>query len=374
MRVVIVGGGVIGLATAWAAARRGHGVELFEQGPLPNPLSASVDQHRLTRIPYGDQRGYTRLMAAAFRAWDVVWSALGESHYAETGFLSLSTEENDWTDRSRATLAALALPHEIVARDGLAERFPMLRVDDARYGLYARQAGVLFADRIVDGFLTLLRDSGVRLHDNARVAAVDASSATVTLAGGRSVGADAVVIAGGVHTGALAPWLSRKPVPLRQIVAYVAPPPTLAEAWATAPIMMDLGGPRGMFLAPPVAGRSMKLGCGALNHPSDPVPFVPARDGEGLRVMSMYERRLARFEEFTLLQGGCCYYANTGDQRFIAERSGRALAFTGCSGHAFKFAALLGFGLADALDRGETALEWMTGDDRAYDAGLLQRA
>ncbi|MGI4955935.1 MAG: NAD(P)-binding protein, partial [Janthinobacterium lividum] len=36
-KALIVGGGIAGLATAWALARRGYAVELFEQGPLPNP-------------------------------------------------------------------------------------------------------------------------------------------------------------------------------------------------------------------------------------------------------------------------------------------------------------------------------------------------
>jgi glycine/D-amino acid oxidase-like deaminating enzyme len=41
MKAIIVGGGIVGLATAWALARDGHEVELFEQGPLPNPLASS---------------------------------------------------------------------------------------------------------------------------------------------------------------------------------------------------------------------------------------------------------------------------------------------------------------------------------------------
>jgi glycine/D-amino acid oxidase-like deaminating enzyme len=35
--VVVVGGGIMGLASAWALRRRGHDVALYEQGPLPKP-------------------------------------------------------------------------------------------------------------------------------------------------------------------------------------------------------------------------------------------------------------------------------------------------------------------------------------------------
>ena len=60
MKAIIVGGGVMGLGTAWGLVREGHQVELFEQGALPNPLASSVDEHRLIRHPYGDR---TRLRA-----------------------------------------------------------------------------------------------------------------------------------------------------------------------------------------------------------------------------------------------------------------------------------------------------------------------
>ena len=71
MKTIIVGGGIMGLATAWALAREGHAVELFEQGALPNPLASSVDEHRLIRHPYGDRTGYARMINPAFAAWDL---------------------------------------------------------------------------------------------------------------------------------------------------------------------------------------------------------------------------------------------------------------------------------------------------------------
>jgi glycine/D-amino acid oxidase-like deaminating enzyme len=56
MKAIIVGGGIMGLATAWALARDGHEVELLEQGPLPNPLASSMDEHRIIRDPAAHAR------------------------------------------------------------------------------------------------------------------------------------------------------------------------------------------------------------------------------------------------------------------------------------------------------------------------------
>jgi glycine/D-amino acid oxidase-like deaminating enzyme len=69
MRVIVVGGGIMGLASAWALRRSGYEVALYEQGPLPNPLASSCDQHRLIRFAYGALTGYARMVVEAYAAW-----------------------------------------------------------------------------------------------------------------------------------------------------------------------------------------------------------------------------------------------------------------------------------------------------------------
>ena len=55
-KVLIVGGGIAGLSAAWALSRGGCSVEIFEQGPLPNPRASSYDEHRILRHAYGFDR------------------------------------------------------------------------------------------------------------------------------------------------------------------------------------------------------------------------------------------------------------------------------------------------------------------------------
>src|SRR5690242_2047456 len=107
MRAIVVGGGVMGLATAWAMARGGYTVELFEQGPLPNALASSVDEHRLIRHPYGDKLGYARMIDDAYAAWELLWSDLGQRLYAETGTLALTGNGDTWAERSASSLAQI---------------------------------------------------------------------------------------------------------------------------------------------------------------------------------------------------------------------------------------------------------------------------
>src|SRR5258708_39759066 len=110
MKVIIVGGGIMGLTTAWALARAGHEVELLDQGPLPNPLASSMDEHRLIRHPYGDHKGYARMIDEAYAAWDLLWADLGQRLYAPTGTLALTGNGEACAARSAAALAAGAKP------------------------------------------------------------------------------------------------------------------------------------------------------------------------------------------------------------------------------------------------------------------------
>src|SRR6218665_3649878 len=90
MKIAIVGAGIAGLSLAWALHKRGATVELFDAGPIPNPVSSSFDEHRITRHLYGQLDGYGALMPEAFATYDQLWADLGPSHYLPTGMVYVS--------------------------------------------------------------------------------------------------------------------------------------------------------------------------------------------------------------------------------------------------------------------------------------------
>jgi sarcosine oxidase len=365
VRVIVVGAGINGLCAAWALTRAGHRVTVIDAAPIPNVAGTSYDQHRLTRIPYGDQEGYTRMMADATSAWDEVWRDLGARHIAETGCLALCTSEDDWTARSARVLDRLGIGWERLAGGALARRYPMLETQDALFGLAMRQGGALFADRIMDGLVAWLAERGVELRGGCAVREIDPTGGAVVTVDGYRLAADALIVTAGAWTGRLFPALASDYVKLRQLVAYVAPPPALAEAWAAAPVMLDMGGPRGMYLAPPVQGRGFKLGVGAYNRPCPLEAEDPIRPEEGAALLAYWRTRLRSWEEIQVLSLRICYYAHEARQRFILRRFDRAWVLTGCSGHGFKFGPLMGRALAAAaLGRHDAATlgAWAAGD------------
>ncbi|WP_299398782.1 FAD-binding oxidoreductase [Pelagibius sp.] len=346
MKVLVVGGGIVGLATAWALVRQGHDPVLFEQGSLPHEGGASYDQHRLIRLPYADQQGYCAMVVDALEAWDRLWDDLGETPYAEIGSLAVSTEENDWTDLSRVTLDALGLDYETFDAGDIHARYPFLTVPQHAWGLFNRRGGLLFAARIVESLVLYLRHRGVSLREETRIVSVDPAAGCVSLDDGSRESAEAIVVAAGAWTAKLFPELARRAVPHRQVVAYLEPPEHHAEAWAAAPAMVHLSNAADIYAAPPAEGSELKFGTGTHRRPGDPDNLESLGRNEAAAVAAAFRDVLKDFDDYAILRGRVCPYGVSPDERFVAERNGGVTVIGGCSGHMFKFGALMGEELA----------------------------
>src|SRR5439155_22925884 len=77
MRVAVVGGGIMGLATALELARRGERVVVHERDIVGNPLGASTDRSKVFRFAYPDPF-YADLGRRALALWREVETDSGE--------------------------------------------------------------------------------------------------------------------------------------------------------------------------------------------------------------------------------------------------------------------------------------------------------
>jgi len=367
LRVTVIGAGIMGLSTAWALSRRGHDVTVLEQGSVPNPRGASVDQHRLIRYPYGAALGYTRMVAEAYQAWAQLWTDLGERHYVATGSLALCAGDTRWVEASAEAMKALGLGVERLGRRDLAERFPLLNGEGISAAFYSDTGGVLLADRIVAALARHLTAAGVQVVTQARVLDLDPENAAVRLSDRRVTG-DAVVVTAGAWAGRLVPRLAGRVTPSRQVVVYLEPPAEQAASWAAHPLILDIGEGAGFYLVPPVLGTGLKVGDHRFTLTGDPDDPRHATRAEAQAVFATCHDRLAGFDRYRLASARVCYYAVEPEERFLIEPLARAWILSACSGHAFKFGPVLGQRLAEAVDGridGAELSRWAAGEARA---------
>lgn len=349
--VLVVGGGIVGLSTAYWLAKQGNSVTLVEQGPIPNPLAASADHHRLIRYPYGAAAGYCARMAEGFVAWREMWEDLPgpvSRYFADTGILCVSQNEGDYTDISTRVMDEVGVPYEHIEGGDISTRFPFLVPGNFSYATLS-EGGALMANHILVDLADWLRGRGAQILEHMPVVRIDPDAGTVELADGRTLGADAVVVCAGISTGRLLPDLDAKLEPHRTVIVYATPPEDLAEIYAGAPCWNALGGDVDLWGMPSIDGLPMKLGNGTMGRREPTGAERMMTRQELSRMLSDYALRFRGAERFTIRWHQANYWTYAPGAEFLLEPMGRVLAVSACSGHGFKFGALSGRDVAEAI-------------------------
>lgn len=365
MKVAIVGAGIAGLSTAWALAARGHEVKLVEQGPIPNPLSASGDHHRIIRRAYPPGSGYGAMISEAYEAWEALWGDLGQRHYDPRGFACISRAAGDEAEDYARGLEAGGWPHERLDAGEACRRWPFLAPETIRYAVFSNEGGALHSRRIAAGIARWLRHRGARILDHTRVETVDCAAGRLRLASRETVEADRLVVTAGAWVTKLLPEFSGTLQPKRTAVVYLEPPADLKSAWDSAPVFLDVGGGTDGYIIPPSGGGGLKFGSGLSkrdNPDADLNREMKAGDGEAIR--DLFAPPVARLGAYVVREAASCVYTFTRDERFFAARQGKATIVSACSGHGYKFGAAIGRRVAAAVeaDDSDGLASWLRGE------------
>ncbi|MEU6013454.1 glycine oxidase ThiO [Streptomyces sp. NPDC047515] len=218
--VLVIGGGIIGLVTAWRAAQRGLRTAVVD--PEPGGGAARVAAGMLaavTELHYGEQMLLGLNVASAARYPDFA-AELEAASGRETGFRACGTLAVALDSDDRAHLREL---HALQQRSGLESEWltgrecrrlePML-APGVRGGLRVDGDHQIDPRRLAAALLAACERAGVVFHRAwvERLTVVHDRAAGTVLAGGTELTADQVVLAGGSLSGRL-PGLPDEVVP-----------------------------------------------------------------------------------------------------------------------------------------------------------------
>ncbi len=358
MRVVVVGGGVMGSAAAWRLAVRGADVTVLEQFGPGHEQGASHGSSRIFRLAYAEPE-YVTLAERAHDRWRELEAATGRDVLTITG----AVDHGDPAQLAalHAALIGAAAVAAVLPADEASRRYPGLRFDGEV--LWHARAGRLHADHAV----VALKDATVALGGEVRheVAVTAIDDASVTTAGGERIEADAVVVAAGGWSRRLLGGVADLPtlrVTLEQPAHFTTRDP--ATPW---PSFIHHPGstwdaPDGAAIYGLGSEDGVKIGLHKVGPEIDPAIADRAIDPGRLAVLQDYVRAWVPGVDPGSAAPITCTYTLSPDEHFVIDRNGPVTVLAGFSGHGFKFAPAVGDLAADlVLDATPASPTWALG-------------
>lgn len=347
MRVAVIGGGVMGAATAWRLAKRGVDVTVFDRHAPPHTHGSSHGESRIIRTAYFEGPWYVPLLHEAFALWRELEGTSRERLLTMTGALMIGDESSEVVVGARTSAREHGLDAEYLDAKAFRRRFPGHLVRDDDVAVLDHQAGVLNPEGAVSAML----GQAPRIETSTEVRSVAELRSRF----------DAVVVAAGPWTPELLPWLPLRVE--RQVHGWFSiARDAEASGWFAPdrfPAFVRQSKERGfMYGIPSLDGKTIKVGRhhdGEITTPGTIRRTVDERDLDPLRLLTAtYLRGVSGHVTRTLT----CMYTNTPDNHFVidlAPGDDRVVVISACSGHGFKFGPVVGDIAADLVIDGGTS-------------------
>ena len=225
--VVVIGGGVSGLSSAWFLARAGKDVVVVEKGTVGGEASGRNGGMISERV---DEAPMIPLGVESVRLWETLDDELGyPTEFTQQGRLQVAVSEEEMGDLFRERDQALRHGVNVDLLDPSEIRDMIPGISERTLGgMFSPNAGHANPQRTVQAFAWAFQDLGGRLYQNTAVTGfqvVDGRVSSVETTAG-AIEAEVVVAAAGPQTALMA----------EMVGVHVPVAPARVEIIATAPL------------------------------------------------------------------------------------------------------------------------------------------
>ena len=336
---VVVGAGLLGLATAAALTRRGRQATVLEQATVGHPGAGSKGSCRIFRLGYPEPE-YVALARRARQFWTELEHAHGTRLLTPAPQLTFGAE----LDTVHQAMLAAGAPCELLPAAEVGRRFPAVSVPGA--ALHEPESCVINASAALESLAAALPD----LRQHTRVTGIRDDGRRVTVStDDERLACRAVIVTAGPWTAGLLGTAGIS-VPLAATQEQVAYLDLAGSPVPELPILIEHSG-RVCYGLPVPGTTQYKTGLhhgGPVTDPDqqdqdhDPA-LAPELVGFLGRCLPGLTSRPVSYER--------CIYDNSPDEDFLIGRIGNVVIGSGTSGHGFKFGPLLGDWLAALATR-----------------------
>ena len=337
--VAVVGGGVMGLATAWELTRRGFRPVVLERFARGHHEGASHGATRNFNNAY-DEDHYLDLLVRAREGWDALGVVDGEPLLRLHGLVTHGDVDTAGIARR---LISRGIHAELLGGAEAAVRWPGMRFE--REVLFSRDAGVARAAATLAELERRIVSAGGAVRWETPVHGIEETDTGVVLrlpAG--TLRAEVVVVAAGAWTARMLPSFDLPPLTVTEETPAHFLPRTDAP-WPSFNHYVAPDAYPATVYGMPTPGEGVKVGFHAVGDVVDP-DARPHRTTHADELASYVREWMPGLDAASAVPISCTY-TSTDDGTFVLDRRGRIIVGAGFSGHGFKFAPGVGAVLAD---------------------------
>ena len=356
----------MGSASLYALTRsrsaRG-GVLGIDKFAPPHALGSSHGRTRIIREAYFEHPAYVPLVRRAFDLWRELERDAGRSLYVRTRGITIGPEDGMLVRGARASAEAFLVPHRVLSAAGVTRLFPGLQPLDDMVGVLEERAGVLFPEECIATMLERAARAGAEIRRDEPVVswtATDDGVVVRTAAG--EYHAARLVLTGGAWMPTLVPELAPVLRVVRQPIHWFSPASRPEQFTPDhCPVTLWEYGKDRVFYTLPDFGDGLKAAVHYEGQAVDPdkVSRTTSRE-EDAQVTDLLRRFMPRAKGH-LERSEVCLYTNTPDLHFVIDRHAeypeQVTVVSACSGHGFKFAAVIGEIVADLITQGKSRFD-----------------
>jgi glycine/D-amino acid oxidase-like deaminating enzyme len=356
---LVVGGGMFGVTASRELQERGWEVTLVDPGPIPHPLAASTDISKIVRLAYGSDETYTELMEEALETWREWNRGWPDPLFHETGVLMLTRSPmapgSFEYESFRVLEKRRRRPLRLTPAD-VRKRFPGWKAQNYVDGFFQSEGGYAESGRVVARLVELARAERVSVRPAVSMAGLLEKGNRVRgiqTAKGELILADQVVLAVGAWTPKLLPYLAGSLNSTAHAIYHFRPPSKRLYTEQLFPVFTADISATGWYGFPINRDGIVKISNHGTGRKLDPnIPREAAADDE-TSLRRFLEETFPTLALLPIVEKRWCFYCDTKDEHFWIDRDPQReglVVAAGDSGHAFKFAPVMGRIIADAVE------------------------
>ena len=349
--VIVIGGGTMGTAAAWALAERGVRALVIEQFGHVHSLGSHSGKTRIIRHAYAESPDYVPLVGRAEELWLRLQDEQSTQLHVRTGGLDLARPGFSQARHAREAAIVHHLPYEWLDGAEIRRRWPAWTIDDAWEACYSPQTGFLLVEPALRALASGARAGGAVIQENEPVKDWRVERASVVVETAReSYAADRLIVTAGAWAGRLLAEIRLPLTVLRKTLWWLAVEDPAPFAVGSFPIFIAESAAGAIYGFPIAEGTAIKIANHSAGQPTDPAIVDRVAHDEEVGEILPFATSAFRGVAPEIVERAVCLYTMTPDRDFVIDRhpeDPRVVIAAGFSGHGFKFAPAVGELLAD---------------------------